>query len=283
MRKQKSLEIKLIRMYEQLIRLITANFNLKTTAGEQMTKLEMERKYLQTTLLELVAEGNSILCLIKNNLNKQATLHNRKILEIYLQARLLKYMNSEKAYKSFWLFMDYSKVKQIEYMLDTANSIKNFDFEETSKILILDRIRAFEALKTKEKYMEALREFKEEFRNKFPAISTNNLPNNKHTYWIGYSPLQIAKLFPDGALEIYLELYGDISNNVHPNPISTVEHIPMEGHKRRWGSDALIHGINLTIWTVELFVTDNIMGKKLNKLSDNLNTTLLDHRQKDEE
>jgi hypothetical protein len=267
---RQELNKELLNLYETVLKDIKGNFDLDVTIGDDLTKKNMKEKYTQAVLSDLLLQGKSILCLIENKLSQPANLHSRKLLETYLQTRLIMTIDTKAAFLSFWAFEDYSSYIYLKKIVNKKNIVK----EGLSKLL-KEKITNYENQNTKKRYLDSLETVKTDFKKAFPEIEKNQYPSKNDVWWLGYGSKKTAEIFPDGALEIYSKLYRNISIDAHPSPGGYYNIIITEETKSGKSNSALILGINMTIWTIQLLTDEDELKKLFKNHLDSLSTTLL--------
>lgn len=256
-------------LYLRFILYVKRNFDLKIIQGEPDTKDNLEKIYKQTTLLKVLDHSKSIILLTLFGQESCATLHPRTLLETYLQARLLKAVDSEAGYRSFWYFAAYNEYSNLKLIVSDPLVIK-----PSFKNLLNRKIAEYEIDSPERKYIDQLDVFKTDFDLEFTTSPIK--PKKDYNWWAGLSPKNIATLFPDGALEIYLKLYWDISGNAHSNPRSNFNYAVAD-LLHKGGNTSLIMGLNLSIWTAELYAKDKHQTKELKAFMNELSDILIKH------
>lgn len=253
-------------LYIRFLLYVRCSFNLKIPKQPADTKENLEQTYIKTCLLKVLEHGKAIVLLTFFGNESSVKAHPRILLETLLQARLLRIMDTDSGYRSFWYFADYSRYKNLENYL--SNNLR--ESEEKSRKTLVEQKELYDESNVETKYITQLEHFKHDFKKKFP--SSNIEPKKNKDKWAGLSNREIVSLFPknDGGKELYDKLYCDLSYYVHPNPVSNVQYViePDIDYRFRGGCSSLIMGLNISIWIAQLYQQE----KQTEKLQHFMNT-----------
>lgn len=260
-------------LYIRFIFYVKRNFDIKVLIGEPDTKDNLKKVYKQTIISKTLDHSKSIVFLILLGQESTALLHTRNLLETYLQARLLKELDSEAGYRSFWNFAAYSEYENLRKISEYDEDLIGQTFKE----IIIKKIKDYEIEDPITKYLNELNILKNDFNTLFPQASQK--PKRNYIWWAGLAPSKIAILFPDGALEMFVKLYWDISSDAHPNPRSNFNYILQDNPLYKGGNKALIMGLNLSIWIVQLYTKGTKQEAQMKSMMTKLNNILLKHHE----
>ncbi len=258
----------LIVLYKKLTDLIEKDFDLKVKKGLKPTKKNLQKVYTQMVVADIQSHSKAIICLFESWLESTTLLHSRKILEIYLQTRLIKKLNSQETYKNFFEFSDFSIQKHLEELLEDKDVIDK-EFKE----MINEILQEHKHNNTEPNYNNSLIKVKKDFHKEFP---NDKQPTNDPIWWLGYSPKKLAGLFKDGAKEVFLKTYKISSESSHPTFAGYYDNV----FKNRSHESPLVNGIHMSIWTLQLLTYDQNIQDKLASLLKELNE-LLENKKND--